>query len=215
MIHLRNISASVQEGNIRKTEDLVAQALRAGSPPADILMQGLAAGMIETEKRFYRNEILDSDVLTAELAMKAGFHSLMPVLRENQSPFLGTAVTGTLEGELRETGKDIISCLMQGQGLRVIDLGASVSPASFVGAAIEERAEIIVCTTALTVFMPQMKLLVQSAAQADIRGKTKILLSGGPVTEWFCKSIEADMYAPDPVLAAEMAAEHCKKLSGR
>jgi len=214
MMYLQNISTSVQEGNARKTEELVAQALKAACPPAEVLMKGLADGMIETEKRFYRNEILDSDVLIAEWAMKAGLQILMPALKEEQRSLPGTVIIGTLEGELRETGKEILSCLMQSQGLRVIDLGTSVSTIRFVEAAIDETAEIIACTTALTIFMPQMKLLVQAAAQADIRGKTKILLSGGPVTEWFCKSIEADMYAPDPIKAAEMAAEYCRKVGG-
>jgi len=215
MKQLEHISASVQEGNIRKTEDLIAQALREDYQPADILRKGVAAGMIETEKRFLKNEILDSEILIAGWAMKAALHILMPLLQKEQGPFLGTVVTGTLEGDILETGKDILSCLMQSQGLKVADLGTSVSNIRFVEAAIEERADIIACTTAITVFMPQMKHLVQAASQADIRGKTKVLLSGGPVTEWFCKSVEADMYAPDPFRAAEIAADYCRKAGGR
>lgn len=215
MTLLQNISASIQEGNVRQTEDLVVQALKKDLPPFEILKEGLADGMIKTEKRFFKNEILDSDLLIAEWAMKTGLQILMPVLQKEQSSFLGTVITGTLEGEIRETGKDILACLMQGQGLKVIDLGASVPNVRFVEAAIEEKAEIIACTTALTVFMPQMKSLVQAADQVCIRGKTKILLSGGPVTKWFCKTIDADMYAPGPVRAAEIAVEFCKKIGGK
>jgi len=215
MVDLQDIIISIQEGNSKETEDLVFRALKENCPPADILRKGLAAGMIETEKRFYKNEILDSEVLIAEWAMKAGLYILMPILTKGQNPSLGTVITGTLEGDIRETGKDIISCLMQSYGLRVIDLGISVSNIRFVEAAIEEKAEMIACITALTIFLPQMKSLVHAAAQAEIRGKTKILLSGGPVTEWFCKSIEADMYAPDPIQAAEMAAEYCRKIAGK
>ena len=214
MTILSNISDSVQEGNTLQTENLVTQALKENCPPEDILRKGLVAGMMEMEKKFHKNEILDSEVLIAERTMKAGLQILMPVLRKRQSSFLGTVITGTLEGDIRETEKDIISYLMQIMGLKVIDLGASVSSIRFVEAAIEEKAHIISCTTSLTIFLPQMKSLVQTASQANIRGKTKILLSGGPVTEWFCKSIEADMYAPNPVRAAEIAAEHCKKIQG-
>ena len=215
MTFFQDIFASVQEGNARQTESLIINALKENCQPVDILNKGLVASMLELEKRFHKNEILDSEILIAEWAMKAGLQILMPLLRKGQLSFLGTVITGTLEGDIREIEKDILSYLMQSKGLKVIDLGTSVSNIHFVEAAIEERAEIIACNTALTVFMPQMKYLVQAANQADIRGKTKILLSGGPVTEWFCKSIEADMYAPDPIQAAEIAAEYCKKAGGK
>jgi methanogenic corrinoid protein MtbC1 len=161
MTNLKEISASVQESNLRKTEALVIRALKEKYPPADILREGLVSGIMEMEKRFQKNEILDSEVLIAERAMKAGLQILMPVLKKGQSTFLGTVITGTLEGDLRETEKDIISCLMQSLGLKVIDLGPSVPNIRFIDAAIEEKAQIIVCTTALTIFLPQMKSLVQ------------------------------------------------------
>jgi len=212
MTNYRDISISIQEGNTRQTEALVTQALKENCPPEHILRKGLIVGMTEMEKRFRRNEILDSELVLAERATKAGLQILLPVFINRQSSFLGTVITGTLEGDIRESEKDIISCLMQSMGLMVIDLGISVSSVRFIEAAMEEKARIIACTTALTIFLPQMKSLVQAANQADIRGKTKILLSGAPVTEWFCKSIEADMYAPDPIRAAEIAAEYCRKI---
>ena len=207
---LQNISWSVQSGDIKQTGELVGQAIKKKNPPAEILRHGLVAGMMEVQKRFCRDEILDSEVLIAEQAMNAGLQILMPLLKEDQKLPIGTVITGTLEGDIRETEKNIISILMQSLGLRVIDLGTSVSSIKLIEAAIEAKAQIIACTTTLTIFLPQMKSLVQAAAQANIRGRTKILLSGGPVTEWFCKSIEADMYAPDMVRAAEIAAEYCR-----
>ena len=215
MMILNDISVSVQEGNARRTEELVLKALRDQYSPVDILREGVAAGIIEARQKFQRGEILDSEVLISEWAMKAALGILMPVVTAGENPALGTVVTGTLEGDIREAEKDIIVCLMRSKGLAVVDLGTSVSAARFVEAAIAERADVIACNTALTVFMPQMKLLVQTALQADIRGKTKILLSGVPVSGCFCKSIDADMYAANPIQAAEIAAEHCRKLSGK
>ena len=212
MTVFHSISDSVQDGNTRQTAILVAQALDAQQPPADIIKDGLAAGMLEITRRYSKNEVMDSHVLVAGCAMKAGLKVLQPALENTQGTFLGTAITGTLEGDIREAEKDICVYLMKSRGLKVIDLGASVSNAKFVEAAIDERADIIVCNTSLTIFMPLMKSLVQTANQADIRARTKVLLSGGPVTELFCKSIEADMYAQGPIQAAEMAAEHCRKL---
>ena len=211
MTILHSISTNVQAGNTRHLKDLIAQALKENCLPADILREGLVAGMMEMQKKFHKYEILESELLIAELTMKSGLQILMPVIKNEQTPCLGIVITGTLEGDIRETEKDIISYLMQSLGLRVIDLGSSVSSVQFIEAAVEEKARLIVCTTDLTLFLPRMKSLVQAASQANIRQKIKILLSGRPVTEWFCKGIEADMYAPDPIRAAEIAAEYCKK----
>jgi len=211
MTAMKNISISIQSGDISQTRDLVSKAIGDNCSPESILMEGLVAGMMETGKRYYRNEILDSEVLIAEQAMNAGLQILMPSLETVHTTTTGTVIIGTLEGDIRDTEKNLISVVMQSMGLKVVDLGTSVSNMRFIEAAIEEKANIIACTAALTTFLPQMKSLVQAAGQANIRGRTKILFSGGPVTEWFCKSIDADLYAPDLVRAAQIAAEYCRK----
>ena len=211
MVNLKDIFNSVESGDIGQTKDLVSGALEDNCPPDRILMEGLVAGMMETEIKFHRNEILDSEVLIAEQALKAGLQILMPHLMTGETPFIGTVITGTLEGDIHDTEKNLISTLMQCMGLKVIDLGTSVSNMRFIEAAMEEKANIIACTTSLTLFLPQMKSLVQAAGQANIRGRTKLLFSGGPVTEYFCKSIDADLYAPDLIRTAEIAAEYCRK----
>jgi len=214
MASLHDISTAVQSGKTVQTVALVEEALKENIPPGRILREALIESIMKTEKRFQKNEILETELLVAERAMKAGLEVLMPLLNAAQEQPIGTVVAGTMEGDIRDIEKDIIVSLMRSLGLRVIDLGTSVSNIRFIECAMEEKANIIACTTSLTSFLPQMKFLVQAAEQAKIRGKTKILLSGGPVTEWFCKSIEADMYAPDLVQAAEMTAAYCKKLRG-
>ena len=210
--NLSDISLHVQAGNAKTTADLVTQALGRKVSPTEILTDGLAVGFMEVKKRFYRCEILDSEVLVAERAIKAGIEVLNPRLEKKQNPFLGTVITGTMEGDIRDTEKVIISAIMQSLDLKVIDLGISIPNTRFIEAAVEAKANIISCNTSLTIFLPKMKSLIQAAEQAKIRDKTKILLSGGPVTAWFCKYIDADMYAPDIIKASKMAADYCKTL---
>jgi len=214
MTLLQLISESVEKGNATQTADLVTQALSENYSQGEIIKDGLASGMMKTNKRFTRSEIIDSEVLVAECAMRAGFRVLSNELEKPRTAYLGSVITGTLEGDIRETEKDISVFLMKSLKLKVIDLGASVSNAKFVETALDERADIIACNSSLTIFMPQMKALVQTAYQSGIHRRTKILLSGGPVTEGFCKSIDADLYAQGPIQAAEVAAEFCRKIRG-
>jgi len=209
-----NISLSIQSGDAVQTEKLISHALREDFPKAKILREGLAAGIMEAEKRYQKNEIFDSEYLICEWALQAGLNLLQSAMNADEGECTGTIITGTLEGDIRETGKDLSACLMQSLGLKVIDLGSSVSSYRFIEAAIEEKAQLIACTTSLAMFLPLMKSLVLAASQTKIRSRTKILLSGNPVTEWFCESINADMYAPDPIQAADMAANYCQRIAG-
>ncbi|MCL2472142.1 MAG: cobalamin-dependent protein [Treponema sp.] len=211
MVNLHDISLSVQSGKAAQTTALIKEAIRENYAPDIVLRDALIGAIMEVEKKFLRNEILDAEVLVAESAMKAGIEALMPYLNTAGDEPAGTVIVGTLEGDIRDIEKNIIAGLMLSLGLKVVDLGTNVPNELFIESAVEEKVNIIACTTTLVSFLPRMKLLIQAADQAKIRGKTKILLSGGPVTEWFCKCIEADMYAPSLIQAAEMAVEYCRK----
>ena len=209
---LNEITIAVCEGSSRRAKDLISRAFDENHSPETILRKGLVPGMLQAEKKFSRGEIPDSEFILCERTMKAGMEMLTPLIKNGKNPAQGLVITGTLEGDIRETGKDILSALMQGLNLRVIDLGSSVPVYRFIDTAKEEKAKLIACTTSMTAFLPQMKALVQAAICAKIRDETKILISGRPVTARFGKKIDADMYAPDPVQAAEIAAEYCAKL---
>jgi methanogenic corrinoid protein MtbC1 len=208
MVDLNNIAENIQEGRAKECSDLIVQAIGENHDIDCILREGLIAGMTTIDRRFRKNEISVPELLIAERAMNMGIQIIKSHLSGRETPPKGTVVIGTLEGDILERDKNLTSIMMQGLGLRVIDLGVSVSTGQMISAAIEEKAQIIACSAALTTYMPQMKSLVQAAALAKIRNTVKILISGGPVTVQFCRCIGADMYAPDVVSAAEMAAAY-------
>ena len=101
--------------------------------------------------------------------------------------------------------------MMEGKGLEVIDLGVDVPAEKFVEKAAEENADIIACSALLTTTMTEMKNVVDEVKASDISGKVKIMIGGAPVTDAFCKTIQADYYTADAATAAEVAASICKQ----
>ena len=74
----------------------------------------------------------------------------------------------------------------------------------------EERPNGLI--THLSLRTPDMALAVQDAlvrgaasVEAGVRDKVKIMIGGGPVTEAFGQSINADAYTPDATTCAEVA----------
>ncbi len=67
-----------------------------------------------------------------------------------------TVIIGTVQGDLHDIGKNLISMMWRGAGFAVIDLGTNVSPERYLAAAQEHQAHIIGLSALLTTTMPAM-----------------------------------------------------------
>lgn len=210
MSTLSEISSFLQQGRKPKVEALVNQALEEGISAKEILENGLLDGMNEVGEKFKKNEIFVPEVLIAARAMNAGVAILKPHLTEAGVESKGTAVIGTVKGDLHDIGKNLVKMMLEGKGLNVIDLGVDVSPEQFVAAAKENNANIICCSALLTTTMNEMKNVVEEAKKEGIRDQVKIMVGGAPVTQAFCDAIGADCYTSDAASAADAALAFCQ-----
>lgn len=208
---LEEMSTLLQQGRAPKVKELVAQAIEEGISPKEILEQGLLSGMSIIGEKFKNNEVFVPEVLIAARAMNAGVEVLKPLLVTEGVESKGTAVIGTVKGDLHDIGKNLVKMMLEGKGLTVIDLGVDVSPETFVEKAKENNAQIICCSALLTTTMGEMKNVVEMAQKAGIRDDVKIMIGGAPVTQSFCDSIGADFYTPDAASASDVALEICTK----
>ena len=206
---LEDVSLALQAGRAPKVKELVQQAVDEGIPAKDVLEPGLLSGMSVVGEKFKNNEVFVPEVLIAARAMNAGVAILKPYLTEAGVEAKGTAVIGTVKGDLHDIGKNLVKMMLEGRGLNVIDLGVDVEPERFVQAAIDNEADIICCSALLTTTMGEMKHVVEAAAAKGIRDKVKIMIGGAPVTQSFCDSIGADCYTADAASAADEALKFC------
>jgi methanogenic corrinoid protein MtbC1 len=210
-MNLRDISESLQSGKAKETSILITQAIRENYSVESILKQGLIPGIRTVRERFRKNEIFMPEMLVAARAMNIGIKTLRPCLADSGTEPKGTVVIGTVKGDMRDIEKNLTAIMMEGVGLKVVDLGVGVSHERFLEAAIREKAQIVFCLALHTSTMSQMKILVQAFTGAGIRNHVKIIIGGDPVTETYCHVIGADIYASDAVSAAEIALANCNK----
>jgi corrinoid protein of di/trimethylamine methyltransferase len=202
---LQEISELLQKGKANDVKALAQKAIDEGLGAKQILEEGLMPGMSIIGDKFKKNEVYVPEVLIAARAMNAGIEVLKPHMSESDVTNKGTVVLGTVKGDLHDIGKNLVKIMMEGKGLKVVDLGIDVSPEQFVGAAKEHNANIIACSALLTTTMTEMENVVKAASEAGIRDKVTIMVGGAPVTQSFCDSIGADKYAPDAASAADEA----------
>lgn len=206
---LNEISSWLQQGRAPKVKACVQQALDEGIPAGEILEHGLLDGMGIIGQKFKNNEVFVPEVLIAARAMSKGVEVLRPHLVEDGVEEKGTVVLGTVKGDLHDIGKNLVRMMMEGKGLKVIDLGVDVPVEKFLDAARENDAKVICCSALLTTTMGEMRSVVEAVEASELRGKISIMIGGAPVTQAYCDQIGANRYTADAATAAEVALELC------
>ena len=206
---LQEISELLQAGKAAKCKAAVKLALEEGIPAQVVLDEGLLSGMDIIGGKFKANEVFVPEVLVSARCMNKGLEILKPLLMEGGVESVGTVVIGTVKGDLHDIGKNLVSIMMQGKGLNVVDIGVDVPAEKFVEAAREHGAKIIACSALLTTTMGEMKNIVDVVRKSDVGSKVKIMIGGAPITENFCVEIGADRYTRDGAEAAIAAYEIC------
>ena len=205
MAKFEEISTLLQRGKAKDLAALVSEELAAGVAPKDILTEGLIAGMGIVGTKFKNNELVVPEVLIAARAMNAALAVLKPALADSGVEPVGTAVICTVKGDLHDIGKNLVKMMIEGTGIRVIDLGVDCSAEKIVEAVKENNADIVCLSALLTTTMMYQKDIIDALKAAGLRDKVKVMVGGAPVTQAFADEIGADAYTPDAASAAEKA----------
>ncbi len=204
-MELNDLSQMVITGDHRGTEQWTRDALDAGVDPGTIIDQGLVPGMDEVGRRFKSNEFHMPEVLIAARAMKASMVLVRPLVSATGAASKGRVVIGTVQGDLHDIGKNLVSMMLEGAGYEVHDLGVDVSPQAFVAAVEEHDANLVGLSALLTTTMPSIAGTIEALENAELRSGVKVMVGGAPVSQEYANQIGADAYAPDSATAVETA----------
>ena len=194
-------------GKIDEVKELSQQALDQGAAAKEIIDKGLLAGMDVVGKRFKAGDMFIPEVLLCARCMHGAMDILKPLLSEADAAGVGIFMIGTVEGDLHDIGKNLVSMMLQGAGFEVIDLGTNITPQQFVDAVKEHKPTILGLSALLTTTMPKMLETINALKEAGIRDQVKIMAGGAPVTQAFVDEIGADAYGANAASATEKAKE--------
>jgi methanogenic corrinoid protein MtbC1 len=174
--------------------------------PADkVLNDALVGGMNIVGIDFRDGILFVPEVLMSANAMKAGMEVLRPILSASGIEPMGKMVIGTVKGDIHDIGKNLVSMMMEGGGLEVIDLGINNPVEKYIEALEKHQPDILGMSALLTTTMPYMKVVIDELKARGIRDRYIILVGGAPVNEEFAKAIGADAYCRDAAVAVETA----------
>jgi 5-methyltetrahydrofolate--homocysteine methyltransferase len=180
------------------------QMLDDGADPITILdacreAMGIIGQRFETGECFISELILAGEMLTQISAM------IKPRLQQDgESKKIGKVVLGTVEGDIHDIAKDIVSFMLDVNGFEVTDLGVDVPPAKFVEAVKQTGAKVVGLSGFLTLAFDPMKYTVQALKDAGL-ADVKVMIGGGQIDENIRQYTGADAYGKDAMAAVALA----------
>jgi len=199
---------AVINGEWDSAPELAQREVDAGADPQAIIFQQLQPAMDQVGQLFSEGEYFLPDMLAAARAMTAALNVLQPLVGGTSAARLGHVLIGTVEGDVHEIGKSMVSMFLRGSGFDVMDLGVDVHAETFVDAVRQHHPDILGLSALLTTTMPFLGRTIKALEEAGLRSQVKVVVGGAPVTKEYADMIGADGYARDAGAAAAL----CKKL---
>jgi dimethylamine corrinoid protein len=176
--------------------------------PSEIIEKGLAAGMNQVGVLFERGKLFLPHVMMAADAMTAGVNSLKDLMPEGSTQSkMGVIVNGTVEGDVHDIGKSIVSTMLQSAGFEVYDIGRDVPVKNFIEKAKEVDANMIGISALMTTTLQGQRDVIELLKEEGMRERIKVMVGGAPATQAWADKIGADCYAENASEAVAKAKE--------
>lgn len=201
------LSEALANGDPELAGTLTQNALNNGADPLDLIQQVIVPTLTKVGQDFQDFIIFLPELMSAGEAAEAATTIIEEALAasgaKKTSP--GTVVIGTVENDVHDIGKNILSTLFRSHGFKVVDLGRDVAPSAFMDAAQKEKADIVAMSSLMTTTRPSTLSTISLFKEVGIRDQYKFMVGGGCVTQEWADEIQADGYAPDAASAVELA----------
>ncbi|MDW8128959.1 MAG: cobalamin-dependent protein [Bryobacterales bacterium] len=195
---LQRLAQAVLEMDLEGVGPLVEEALAAGLAPAEILAEGLSAGMRRVGELFKSGEIFMPEVLVSCDVYYRGLEILRPLIRKaGCGATRGKMIIGTIHGDIHSVGKDVAVPVFQAAGYDVIDLGVDVPDEKFVEAIREHEPDIVGLGTYMTSTFMHTRETVRAIAEAGLRDRVRIICGGPAVDPAAARRMGADDASDD------------------
>lgn len=178
------------------TLSIVKQQIALGRSSVHIV-EDCRKGVEIVGQRYSDGEYFLSDLIMSEEIFRRVMELLEPYIVSQNPPDGVPIIMGTVEGDIHDLGKNIVTYLLRSNGFRVYDLGVSVPPEKFVQAVNETGAKIIGLSVLLTFCVGAAKRVVDLLEEVGLRDEIKVIIGGYPVDQLVKEYTGADDYAND------------------
>ena len=204
----KQLAQQVAEMQEDEAVKLAREMLDSGYDPVKLLSHCREAMEI-VGKRYEQGEYFLPELMLAGEMLKTIGDMAKPLIKQDASAAkaAGTVIIGTVQGDLHDIGKNIVTFMLEINGFQVIDLGIDVPIADFVASIKEHKPQVVGLSGFLTLAFDAMKKTVEAIKAAGLRDNIKIMIGGGQVDDTVKTYTGADAFG----LNAMDAVSLCKQ----
>ena len=207
---LKQLQDSILKCDSAAAVSAAKAAIHEKVDPLQAIEKGLVPAIEQVGDKFEKMELYLPELMLAGEAMKSALDLLLPLVPKGQKTSKATVVIGTVQGDVHEIGKNIVSSLLMAGGFNVVDLGVNVKTSVFVDEARSKGANVIGASALMSSTIGSQKDIVDYLSASGERRKRAFLVGGGPTTQEWAKEIGADGWGKDAVYAVKLANKFAK-----
>lgn len=186
-------------------EKAAKEAVKSKVDPLKAIEVGLAPAIERVGTKFEKMEVYLPELMLAADAMRSAMTVLLPLIPKDKKVSKATVVIGTVQGDIHEIGKNIVSNMLMANGFDVVDLGVDVKTSVFVDEAKRANAKIIGASALMSSTIGSQKDIVDYLVSLKERRKYRFMVGGGPTTGEWSKEIGADGWGEDAASTVKLA----------
>ncbi len=201
------LRAAVINGDSERTTKIVEGVLAEEVAPMEISEGAMIPAITEVGRLYETGEIFLPNLMLSAEAMQAGMelvNEAFEAKKEVVEP-RGVMVLATVEGDIHDIGKNIVSTVLRSNGWKIIDLGRSVKGKDILKEAESSGADLVGLSALMTTTVVKMPEVIALLHQKNI----PVMVGGAVLTGEYASEIGADFYGKD-AMAALRGAEKLK-----
>jgi len=210
---LARMEKAIVEGNKEEAEQLARESIEKKIDLNEVIEKGYVQGIQKVGDLWEKGEYFLPELIMSAESMKAAMSVLQPEMEKAQIAIKsqGKVVIGTVEGDIHDIGKNLVSSMLSANGFDVIDLGADVKLEKFIEKAETENADFICLSALLTTTMLGQKKVIEVLNEKNLSDRFMVLVGGAPVNQKWADDIGADGYAENAMTVVKAAKKLMEK----
>lgn len=158
-----------------------------------IIMEGIEAAMTQLDAKCTVEQFNLLEIMLVGRAVMEVMKVLYPT---DVSPpdTKGTVVTGALEGDIHDLGKNILRIVLTAKGYRVVDCGTDCPVEKLIDTAAQEAALTIGVSGLITTVIPMVRQVKAILSERGL-GHIKVMAGGAALKQTTAESLNVDFVA--------------------
>jgi len=193
--------------------EIVRLRMARGDDPMRII-DDCQEGMREVGQRYAQQRYFLSGLIMAGDILRQIMDLVVPTVDARRSAAghgSGRVLIGTVQGDIHDLGKNMVTMLLRSHGFGVVDLGVDVPPERFVEAARSQKPDIIGLSGLITASHNAMRETAGALQAMMAKDGTQIpIIIGGQVDEQVCAYVGAGYWTTDAMEGVQI----CRRLVG-